>query len=121
MSYRTHEPRESRSRLLSDHELDRTVGAISQRAAQLGIQVDANAVATLYETGRERDGISIGKVVAIEHGLVFQSAGRGMGVVHAEKALDIVPNVGEMATIVMRNGIGRVSTGQSQDRGMGRI
>lgn len=120
MSYGV-QPRDDGARLMNGAELERSVGAVSRRAAQLGIQVDANAVANLLATGAEKDGLSIGKVVAVERGLVYQSTGRGMGVVHAVNALDTIPRVGEVAAIVMRGGEGRVSGGQGQDRGMGRF
>lgn len=99
--------------------LNPAVNAVISTARTLGIQVDAAAVADLYQTGRGKDGWHVGRVVGVdqEHGLVYQSTGRGQGVVHSMQSLNHVPQVGDMVTVKMNNGRGTVESGQGQGRG----
>lgn len=109
---------------LQGAKLEQTVEAVTRSAGRLGLQVDANQVATMLETGVGRDGTYVGKIAGIDtaRGVVFQGTGRGMGIVHPLSALDRVPVVGEVATIRMQDGQGTFMGrgGQSLAMGQGR-
>lgn len=108
--------------LLQGPALERTLASVMHSAKAMGLQVDANKVASLLETGvGEREGMFIGKVTGIDPvcGVVFQSTGRGMGVVHSMNALSRVPAIGEIATIKMHEGRGMVNDGLGQGMAQG--
>lgn len=95
---------------------DSLVSSILHTASMMGIQVDRSKVTNLLTNG-EPDGTYVGKIVGVDHdnGLVYQSTGRGAGVVHDLNSLSRIPSVGEDITIRARDGQAMVA-GLSMDR-----
>lgn len=97
------------------------VNDVTRSAGIMGIRVDKSQVATVLEHGAPDHGTFTGKVVGVdrEAGLLFQSTGRGAGVVHELASLSKVPDIGSDMTVRFNNGYGLVSE-REQGRGQGR-
>jgi outer membrane lipoprotein SlyB len=87
-----------------------TAADVVHAAATMGIRVDADKVADMLEHGAPDHGSYTGKVVGIdrENGLLYQSSGRGAGIVHDLGSLSMVPEVGENITIRFNGGRGTI-------------
>lgn len=125
-------------RVVADHsqQIERGAG-IEQRAAmgqaalvtdtvrtaeKMGIRVDRSQVAEVLQRGGPENGTFSGRVVAVDrdNGLVYQSTGRGQGVVHELGSLSKEPRIGEEMTVRFRGGVGLVvdkQHGQGVQRG----
>ncbi len=85
-----------------------TTQDVVHAAETMGLRVDPAKVTDMLEHGAPDHGSYTGKVVGIdrENGLLFQSSGRGAGMVHDLNSLSMVPEVGENITIRFRDGRG---------------
>lgn len=93
------------------------VAAVVQAAASMGLRVDAGKIASALDSGMsERTGWHVGKIVGVDdaRGLIYQSTGRGMGEVYASGSLNRVPQVGEVVTVKIRDGVGTVEGERGQ-------
>jgi len=125
-------------RVVADHSQQIVRGAgVEQRAAMgqaalvantvrsaetMGIRVDRSQVADVLQHGAPDNGSFSGRVVGVdrENGLVYQSTGRGQGVVHELESLSKEPRIGEEMTVRFRGGVGLVvdkQQNQGVDRG----
>lgn len=86
------------------------VADVVRSASMMGLQVDKSKVAEMLEKGGPDNGIFTGKVIAVDrdNGFVYQSAGRGAGVVLSLASLTRVPEPGEDMTVRYKGGQGVV-------------
>lgn len=97
--------------------VEKLMARVMNSAQALGIRLDQDKVSALLEEGKQADGLFVGKVVSVDErlGLVYQSQGMGKGVVLRADSLSKVPNVGDVATITMKNGRGGVVVGERNE------
>ena len=97
------------------------MSGIVQTGAGFGVAVNSSKVASALEHGTAAEsGVFVGKIVGIDlkSGVVFQSLGRGVGMVHLIDSLSRIPVVGENSTVKYKDGLGAVMNQQlAQNKG----
>ena len=108
------EPAVNKSSSLEEYAI-----SVMRTAKATGVQLDVLDVLDVLKMGNAKNGSFVGMVVHVDmqRGVVYQSGGRGQGIVHPVAALDRVPTVGQVATINVRGGRGVVQVvGQELER-----